>query len=382
MTHILNPTWEDASRVNAEPSGDGDVVLYDYCHDPAVAGARRYKYFDQARRVIFVNGIWNKSADHRQAALAVSKWAYCPVLGLYNATEDDGVGLADLRESVRLKLFGDVSRKVAFALPHSEGWRLVPDRGGHARAPRQYTAPSADERLAVVTDIIRVNAAVTRMFHLLRCPTFRFAPVIAHSEGNLITRIALEAVQEVDGEAGIAGRQVRSYGSPVSQWPSGIRATQRNYGHHLDFVTWFAGPRGLFGRGGSGWTWPTVTRQHDFLRLLHAESLLVDEYTTRFCGVTLKCDDEHLAYELARMKENGVLVEKVFDQVERGSLRRARDLACYYVEAVPDLTLSRLHEVTPQLVARLKRLLAGAPLGNGRDVRVRDCLAVLNGACP
>jgi len=114
---------------------------------------------------------------------------------------------------------------------------------------------------------------------------------------------------------------------------------------------------------------------------LHSESLLIDKYTTRFVGVVLRHDDEHLAYELAEMGENATLVSKVFDVADRDDSGRARLLACYYVETMTDFRLKRVNEVAPEFIARLERMLATPdPASSSQSARTAECLATLKAA--
>jgi hypothetical protein len=81
--------------VGAEPTYDGQVTQF-------VAGeALGSRYFDRERRVIFVNGMGNSGANHRDSALALSVLQMCRVVGVYNLT---GGFITDLVQCVTDKL--------------------------------------------------------------------------------------------------------------------------------------------------------------------------------------------------------------------------------------------------------------------------------------
>jgi hypothetical protein len=211
-----------------------------------------------------------------------------------------------------------------------------------------------------LVEVLSGNPATVSMFKLLLRPEVRYATIFAHSQGNLITSNALAAVQFLHNHdpKSIAGREVRSYGSPCFSWPEGIRPTQRDYRHTGDSVTWI--PFGLNSLGDSSdfkFGIPFTFKYHDFLRYIHSEALLINAYAVVIGGIVVRRDEEHLADELIRLKENDILLAKVLQKLYKMDRVDAVQVACYYVAGQSQTVLRNLKADAPSVIDLLKRML-------------------------
>jgi hypothetical protein len=198
------------------------------------------KYFNFNRYVIWVNGVKNTGQAHREAALAIAQYFQRTCIGVYNKT--DGA-IKDLFVQVPLDKLTSARGTVR---SHSvDTRRAFNDDLPYRTLPH---VPMGEERLKIVEKALASNPATLQLFRLLRLPQTRNYPLIAHSQGNFIASNALEAVDVIDGRAAIAGREVRSYGTPCWWWPSAIRATHCNYNFTTDLVSMAAPFAWVFGR--------------------------------------------------------------------------------------------------------------------------------------
>ena len=140
------------------------VVIGQACRDPGADGEiNRYRsaeamqrsWFDDGRRVVFVNGMDNTPADHSQSAKTLSLMQGCPVIGIYNRSDgfwgDIGQCLTD-----KLNLSGVQSGSFA-------AWQLVVD-AAHALARQRDPSLSKE---VFVGRLIADNPATSSLYNYL-----------------------------------------------------------------------------------------------------------------------------------------------------------------------------------------------------------------------
>jgi hypothetical protein len=177
------------------------------------------------------------------------------------------------------------------------------------------------------------------------------------SQGNLIAVNALLGCVAMKDQASVAGRDVWSYGSPAFTWPSGI--VRRDFANSWDPVSLLSVPLGGRITYCAGW-------MHGFIKYLQCESLRINQYTTRY-GLTLRRNNEALAYELVRMERNYRLVHKVVQKLNELDRRDAQEVCCYYVEALTDERLRDLKIDWPELVTLLKETVGAVRVETRRE---------------
>ena len=97
---------------NPPPNSDGDVNQY--ISDEAF----QTPWFDRGSRAIFINGMGNSPADHRESALVISLLQMCEVTGVYN--QQSGF-LGDLIQCLadKFQFDGPLARSPSEALDRS-----------------------------------------------------------------------------------------------------------------------------------------------------------------------------------------------------------------------------------------------------------------------
>lgn len=208
--------------MNALPTSDGDLTEYE------AEDFRQLQFFSRTRRAIFVNGMQNSAANHKDSALLLSSLLRCPVYGLYNASE--GM-MEDLQQCASDKA-SFLGRSVASGAHFSALVGVVDQL--HAAAISAGASRTA--RHEVVEWLLDGNRATLELYRQLRKGPLsdKRMPIYAHSQGNLITSNGLAAVALAEGLAAIKGREVHSYGSPVRWWPPGLRRSDHVFA--LDVV--------------------------------------------------------------------------------------------------------------------------------------------------
>lgn len=282
----------------AKPQTDGTIT--EYAYKEAVAS----KYFDNDRKVFFVNGMSNTGADHAKSALALSWVQMCTVIGVFNKSSGAGKDF--------LQCIGDKNQFNGISLS----------------AENSLQTPSAARA------VLARNAAQVALFDLLRLPRNRYRHIFAHSQGNLILSNALQAIAAVDGSNSMKQRVIHTFGSPAVNWPKGI--TKFEHGFTWDPVTFLAGfdtslkiskvgmPNGSFN---------PVT--HGFLEYLKRDAaFVVNRFRVGGLKMTLSMDEDGLAKSLATMRTNLRRVQNVFEYLNRSHNSDADDVAVRYVEQV------------------------------------------------
>ncbi len=298
-----------------EPKQDGEVRKYT---NPEAASQK--EYFDENRRVVFVNGMDNSGHDHAYSALALSLVQMCPVIGVYNKT---GGVWADLAQCVfdKLQFQGPLASSATdkVAARNSFWNRLLNGERTPVQAVRQALGR---------------NEAQSALFDLLRRPGYARWPVFAHSQGNLILSNVLQGVAAVDGPSAVTGREVHTFGSPAVYYPPGVRLHE--HGFTFDYVNWLSGLDATFSISKVGW--PSGAKQpfaHGFLLYLKDDpEFVVNRFRTGGWGMTFNMDEQGLADCLAAMGTNMERVWQVFDHLARHHNSDVDDVAVLYVNAV------------------------------------------------
>lgn len=303
------------------PTADGDLNLY----ESSEIGKK--DWFDRTRRVIFVNGMDNTPDNHRVSADGLSTLQACPVLGCYNQTDGK---IKDLWQCLRDKLkfslvTGGQSRDF-------DTWAKIVD----AEYALVRRAQPMITKAAYVSSGLSTNKATCVMFEVLREPTFKNAPIFAHSQGNLITSNALTAVALVDGKQAIAGREIYSYGSPNLNWPPGIK--HYNHAFTFDPVGWldyrfsFSSIKIGFKAAHSFETY----RQYD-------PEFVVNRFRWGSFGLTANMDEDGLAQAMVEMGVNPSRLQGIFERLLKRHNSDADDVALLYVQKMR--TAGREHQL-------------------------------------
>ena len=307
-----------------QPRFDGDINMY--CHPEAVT---QPEYFDDHRRVIFINGMKNSPTDHVVSAMALSFVQMCPVLGVYNKSVS---GWKDFLQCIADKRqFNGPSTWMPFDLIKQKN--LAANLVTHADA----------------VEALSRNPAQVELFELLL--RYRSAEIFAHSQGNLILSNALQALHAVYG---LSGRVVHTFGSPAVHWPAGI--TKFEHGFTFDPVNWLSGFDETFTISKVGMpkgAGNPIT--HSFLEYLNNDpEFLVNRFRIGMFGATLNMDEQGLADCLLAMGSNLSRVAKIFEHLQENHTSDADDVAVLYVEGV--MASQRLTSVV-RGDATLRRLL-------------------------
>ncbi len=326
---------------NNAPSADGQINLY------ASPEGQAQNWFNQARRVIFVNGMANAPEDHAGSALGLSLLVGCPVIGVYNKSNGT---LKDIAQCVTDKLqLAKVqsSGKVGF-----EGWVLAVD-ALHKAA--RLTNPSLS-RIDLVGSLIKNNAATHALYMLLVSGgvNAKGTPIYSHSQGNLITSNALTAVALALGSGAIAGIQVLSFGSPCRYWPPGIN--RKNHAFTLDPVSL------LDLRIDMTSSKVGFEVSHGFTLYMQRDAEFVIN-GFRFGGMrmTLNMDEVGLASALIKMGPNAPRLRRIFERLRDAHQTDSDDVAMHYTERAPVSLLRSVKQADAGLIQLLIKLLEDGP---------------------
>ena len=312
-------------QAGRDPGADGEINLY------RSAEAMQRSWFDDGRRVVFVNGMDNTPADHSQSAKALSLMQGCPVIGIYNRSDgfwgDIGQCLTD-----KLNLSGVQSGSFA-------AWQLVVD-AAHALARQRDPSLSKE---VFVGRLIADNPATSSLYNYLTsldAGRLRAVKIFSHSQGNLITSNALTAVALVRGLPAIAGLNVNSFGSPCRNWPAGIFHVQRAF--TFDPVTWLDLNAGLqFDKVG-------FVAGHGFLLYLeHDAEFTVNRFRWGSFAMTASMDEEGLAHYCVSIGNNPLRLKGIFSRLLDMHWSDSDDVAEIYAR-----TMRRQYPLVLQAIAR------------------------------
>ncbi len=298
---------------NPEPRADGDVNTY------VSSEAVNSPWFDRAAKAVFINGMGNSPADHKESALVISLLQMCEVTGVYN---QKGSFLGDLVQCLgdKFQFDGPLARSPSEALDRS-------------LAKLSKNGLTADRGMAMEQALAR-NPACLSLFRVLRQSHFRNAPIHAHSQGNLILSNALAAIAAVDGPGAIAGREVHSFGSPAVNWPQGIK--HQEYGFTFDPVSWLAGIDLSFSISkvgphqfeGSG-----TLISHGFkVYAQNDPAFVINRFRWGSWGMTASLDEDGLAAALVKMRGNLRRVYPIFQRLDKAHSMDSDDVAVLYVQ--------------------------------------------------
>ncbi len=307
--------------VGAVPVRDGQVTEY------ASGEARGTPWFNASRKVLFINGMGNTGADHRDSAIALSLLQMCPVVGVFNVS---GGFFGDLGQCIadKYQFHGPAARAPGTALDHAMKLQA-------ARPGPTPTRAQAMERA------LERNPAALSMFRLLRRPDLRSAPIFAHSQGNLILSNSLVSVGTVDGERALRNREIRTFGSPTVNWPRPLRPIE--CGFTWDPVTWLSGFDWSFSISKVGMPGDSLNPlTHAFAEYMKSDpAFVINRFRWGSFGMTLSMDEKGLAQALVKMGTNMRRVRSVFERLQSAHPSDVDDVARLYVDMLRESATGR-----------------------------------------
>ncbi len=320
------------------PKTDGDVNLY------VNAEAAAQGWFSTNRRVIFVNGMDNSPADHRDSALGLSMLQGCPVIGVFNRS--DG-------------LWGDLGQCVADKLRMSpvqsgsetgyEGWAL----GVEALYLLAKKAYPMLQKTDFVGTMIDGNPATHSLYGLLVGQggvARSITPIYSHSQGNLITSNALTAVALALGTSALSGVEVNSFGSPCRYWPPKIK--RNNNAFTFDPVSW------LDLRADMSSSKVGFVAAHGFKTYMAKDAeFVINRFRFGGFGMTTGMDEEGLADFLITLGPNTRRLRPIFERLGTVHVTDSDDVTVAYVERASDATLRAIKHSDPRLIDLMIALL-------------------------
>ena len=182
---------------------------------------------DKSYEVVFINGINNSPLDHKVSAGGVAAVSGGKVLGVFNQSSGT---LLDLLQCVADKTtYASNLRMIADGRPEdiTAAWFLAT---GQVDAP-----PSRETRVYKFLGL--KNKATAELFwHLLNTIAGEVR-IMAHSQGNLITCVALLALGIVTSEAEVLNKvKVYAVAPPDFSWPKGFPTESFEFAN--DGVPW------------------------------------------------------------------------------------------------------------------------------------------------
>lgn len=227
---------------------DGDVRTYDVSEYAAffVTNKRMQKSVRSKRMgnypVIFVNGMQGSPIKFRAQACAVAALSGGPVVGVYNGSGNsfllgDSKGEAQVApdKPAKVDILIDLIECLTDKL-QSTDWDQLSTWFKKKRGDSQDKI----ER-DMVENLTRFNRAAGSLFAELLKPGYENARIVAHSQGNIITCNAVNALAAVRGNKAIASLKIYAVASPVMFWSeAGMFGEDIVSTHALanDFVTW------------------------------------------------------------------------------------------------------------------------------------------------
>lgn len=307
------------------------------------------RFFDESRRVIFINGMGNDPAEHHASALALSALEQCPVVAIFNAsagaTRDLGQCMVDAWQFSR------------------------PAPGEPAQVFEAMCAELAQRgdtrsRQEIMRSVLARNPAAGALYDALTDPALGDVPVYAHSQGNLIASNVLRGMAIALGPESIKGRRVHSFGSPSRDWPRGVIRTENSFA--FDPVTWLGRSKKLrvsrvVVPTDVPWYWPFAHSLRVYLE--HDAEFVVNRRRLGGTNVSLSMDEKGLARDLYDMGRNMPRVDGVLRYLEREHQGNLDDVVRAYVERLreepaPEGVLAALRAedgLVPRLVRALDR---------------------------
>lgn len=179
--------------------------------------------------VIYINGMNTTGEVHRHTAEAIASAIRSTIGGIYNRTDGAARDLLQCKED--FNFYYDKNGISLSGRTESLHWREMHRRYG------------------VAHNALAKNRAAQVLFEQLYQLRHqrKMVRVVAHSQGNLITRNAVYAMLYVTGNTQ-QQLKVYSLASPANVWPKGKFALME-YRDSADPVTWLQGIRGKIGWG-------------------------------------------------------------------------------------------------------------------------------------
>lgn len=168
-------------------------------------------------RVIFVNGMQGSPTKFRAQACSVAALSGGPVQGVYNGSGDsflfgDSSGAAKVAGQEPGNIVVDLIECLTDKL-QSTDWDQFTTWFKKKRGDSQDKI----ER-DMAENLSRFNRATGALYSLLMQPGYQNARIVAHSQGNIITCNAINAVAAVRGNSAISSMKVFAVASPVMFW--------------------------------------------------------------------------------------------------------------------------------------------------------------------
>ena len=225
--------------------------------------------------VIFVNGMQGSPIKFRAQACAVAALSGGPVSGVYNGSGDSFL-LGDSRGPA--KLAGEEPGSILVDLVEcltdklqSTDWDQLTTWWKKKRGVSQSKIEQEMKE-----NLTRFNLATGALYAKLLEPGYENARIVAHSQGNIITCNAVNAVAAVRGNQAIASMRIYAVASPVMFWSeAGMFGEDIVSVHALanDFVAWlganvsdrpFLMMRKPIDRQGEGLTGTEISESYDW----------------------------------------------------------------------------------------------------------------------
>jgi hypothetical protein len=190
--------------------------------------------------VLFVNGMQGSPAKFRAQACAVAAISGGPVWGVYNGSGDSFL-LGDSKGSA--KIAGDQPGNILTDLVECLTDKLQSTDWDQfttwIKKKKGISQSQIEQEMA--NNLTKFNRATGSLFKKLLEPGFDKARIVAHSQGNIITCNAVNAVAAVRGVKAIASMRIEAVASPVVFWSEAGMMGQNIVTIHAlanDFVAW------------------------------------------------------------------------------------------------------------------------------------------------
>ena len=183
---------------------------------------KQARYHKRERRtgnypVLFVNGMQGSPAKFRAQACAVAAVSGGPVLGVYNGSGEsflfgDNQGKAKAAGQGAGNILTDLIECLTDKL-QSTDWDQFTT---WVKKKRGISQSNIEKEMG--ENLTRFNRATGALYNKLLEPGFEKAHIVAHSQGNIITCNAVNAVAAVRGVKAIASMRIEAVASPVVFW--------------------------------------------------------------------------------------------------------------------------------------------------------------------
>lgn len=167
--------------------------------------------------VIFVNGMQGSPIKFRAQGCAVAALSGGPVQGVYNGSGDsflfgDNKGPGKLAGEEPGSILVDLIECLTDKLQSTDWDQLTT----WFKKKRGHSQDKIERDMA--ENLSRYNRATGSLYSLLLQPGYENARIVAHSQGNIITCNAINALAAVRGNKAIASMKIYAVASPVMFW--------------------------------------------------------------------------------------------------------------------------------------------------------------------